>query len=55
MYELSGSNEHLARALELLDDKYCEYMKNGEYDKAEILTKTKNQIISAIKNINKLF
>ena len=55
MDRLTIINENLANALEQSNKLMQEYFEQKKFEDAEILTKAKNQIISAIKNINKLF
>lgn len=54
-YKSCDINENLVKALEKSNDLFVELHKQNKFNEAEILTKAKNQILSAIKNISKLY
>jgi len=48
-------NENLVKALEDSNNLMQELFEQKKFNEAEILTKAKNQMLSAIKNISKLY
>ena len=56
MYKIACDiNENLIKALEYSNDLIQELHKQNKFNEAEILNKAKSQILSAIKNISKLY